>query len=101
MRKELRDMLVFPLETMRIKVGLDGIHYHLPDCPAASRDSFTIPESYDYVEVEVPKIWVEKEVDIPLFGRVYISHIKACKEMLRRLQLKEKKRRAQCKTKIP
>ena len=70
--------VTFPLETVRVKVGLGGSHYHLPECPAAqfSQDAF------DYVEIEVPKLWVEKHLDLPMFGRTYRSHIKACKALI-------------------
>lgn len=90
MNKTLKENIIFPLETVKVKVGLGGIHYHLPDCPSAQplvfpRTKLSLNLQYsDYVEIEVPKQWVEKHLDIPMFGKTYRSHIKACKELIKR-----------------
>ena len=86
MNKNLKSPLKFPLQTTRVKVAIMGIHYHIPDCPICNPTIKEIPnpECWYYLEIEVPKVWVEKNLDIPMFGRMYRSHIEACKNLLKR-----------------
>lgn len=68
-RKEMR----YPIETTKVKVGINGSHYHRLDCPAAQKDNFVRnPEHYDYLEVEVPRVVVDYGVSIPFLFTDYI-----------------------------
>lgn len=74
----------FPLQKVKVRVGLGGSHYHLTDCPAASDKSFIKnPDMNDYLEIEVPKELVDKRRHITYLGRTYVSHIDVCKGLTR------------------
>ena len=74
----------FPLQKVKLRVGLGGSHYHLPDCPAASDEAFMgHPEMNDYLDIEVPKELIDKKVDISYLGREYASHINVCKRLIK------------------
>ena len=73
----------FPLETIRVKVGIYGSHYHLPECPACQKGTtLTDKDRYDYLEIEIPKILVDKGHDISFLGKNYHSHIDGCKKLI-------------------
>ncbi len=72
------------MEIVKVKVGLRGVHYHLPDCPVVQKDSFLDPSDYDYLVIEVPKEIIDKNESIVFLKRSYRSHIPVCKALIRR-----------------
>lgn len=87
--KEFRSLVEYPIEVIKVRVGLGGKHYHLVDCPAAEPDAFVhgsigSRNDYDYMEIEIPKVLADKGYLIDFLGRQYVSHIPVCKELVKR-----------------
>lgn len=85
-----RSDFTFPLQRVKVSVGLGGLHYHLPECPCCHPESFSAlspklkPVDNDYLTIEVPKELIDEEAPIDYLGHYYRSHLKACKELIAR-----------------
>jgi hypothetical protein len=80
--KYLKD-LKYPVNKVRVCVGLEGSHYHLCGCPSTMHTVYLgHPEDYDYMEIEIPVALADQRADIEYLGKRYRSHIDICADLM-------------------
>ena len=81
----------YPLNKVKLRVGLTGLHYHLKDCPVASGLSFPESKYNDYLNIEVPEEYIKEGSSLVFLNKTYISHIKMCKLLIENKSKKKSK----------